>query len=126
MVLMYPLHAMQINSISFFQAIGKGVTSLVLSMLRQFILYVPSAYLLTHFFALQGTWLASPLADLLAFLVTIVILSREFNRRGITLFGHKDYKPETSEVLNKLFLYNLKIWLRLSNELYFQGNYIKK
>ena len=100
MVLMYPLHAMQINSISFFQAIGKGVTSLVLSLLRQFILYVPSAYLLTYFFALKGTWFAIPLADLLAFLVTIVILSREFNRRGISLFGYKERKPETSEVLN--------------------------
>jgi len=97
MVLMYPLHAVQINSISFFQAIGKGVTSLLLSLLRQFLLYVPAVYLLTYFFALNGIWFAMPLADLLSFFITIAILSREFNRRGIPLFAHREHKPETSE-----------------------------
>jgi putative MATE family efflux protein len=100
MVLMSPVHSTQFNAISFFQGIGKGGIPLIVSTLRQFILYVPSAYLLTHFFALKGTWFAIPLADLLAFLVTIVFISREFNRRGIPLFGHKERKPETSEVLN--------------------------
>ena len=89
MVIMYPLIAAQTISIVFFQAIGRGTSSLWLSLLRQFLLYIPFILLMPRFFNLTGIWLATPIADLLAFAVTAAMVSREFSRRGIPLLAQK-------------------------------------
>ena len=85
MVLIYPLLGPQTVSITFFQAIGKGLPSLFLSALRQFILYVPLLFLLPRFFGLAGIWTATPVADLLAFTITLALVIREFRIHGISL-----------------------------------------
>lgn len=90
MVLIYPLLGPQTISITFFQAIGKGIPSLVLSALRQFILYVPLLFFLPRFLGLTGIWAATPIADLLAFVITLFLVIREFNFQGIPLFRSKD------------------------------------
>jgi putative MATE family efflux protein len=94
-VFMYPLLAVQTMSIIFFQAIGKGVASLWLSLLRQFILYIPLVVLMPRFFGLTGIWFATPLADLLAFIVTVYIVSKEFAYRGIPLWSREKTADET-------------------------------
>jgi len=86
MVLMYPLLGMQTVSIVFFQAIGKGMPALLLSILRQFLLYIPFIFLLPPIFGLPGIWMATPLADLLAFFVTLIVVAREFKILEIPLF----------------------------------------
>jgi putative MATE family efflux protein len=90
MVLMYPLIGMQTISIVFFQAIGKGTKSLLLSLLRQFILYIPFIFFMPRLLGLTGIWLATPLADLLAFIVTISMVSREFARQAIPVWLKDD------------------------------------
>ncbi|MEW5920004.1 MAG: MATE family efflux transporter [Bacillota bacterium] len=85
MVLMYPLIGAHTMAVVFFQGIGKGTSSLLLSVLRQFLLYIPFVLLMPRFYGLTGFWLATPLADLLAFIVTLALVSREFNRQGIPL-----------------------------------------
>ncbi|MDO9535123.1 MAG: MATE family efflux transporter [Bacillota bacterium] len=89
MVLMYPLLGAQTISIIFFQAVGKGMSSLVLSLLRQFLLYIPFIIVLPYYFGLTGIWVATPLADMLAFIVTIMLVLRELNRMGIPLYRNK-------------------------------------
>jgi putative MATE family efflux protein len=86
MVLMYPLIGMQTISIVFFQAVGKGTKSLMLSLLRQFILYIPFIFFMPRLLGLSGIWMATPTADLLAFIVTISMVSREFVIQGIPLW----------------------------------------
>ena len=44
----------------FLQAIGKGVPSLTITMLRQLILLLPMAYILGRIYGLTGVWLAFP------------------------------------------------------------------
>lgn len=83
MVLMYPLLGVQMVSIVFFQAIGKGIPSLVLSLLRQFLLFIPLVIVLPSVLGLNGIWMATPLADLLAFAVTALVVAREFRYRGM-------------------------------------------
>jgi len=95
MVLMYPLLSAQTNSIIYFQAIGKGTSSLFLSLLRQFLFYLPFIIFMPHYFGLTGIWLATPMADLLAFLVTVILISREFNSRGIPLYVPKEPRCNT-------------------------------
>ncbi len=90
MVLIYPLLGPQTVSITFFQAIGKGLPSLFLSALRQFIIYVPLLFLLPRFLGLAGIWTATPVADLLAFLITLFLVLREFRRQGIPLSRAKE------------------------------------
>jgi putative MATE family efflux protein len=90
MVLIYPLLGPQTVSITFFQAIGKGLPSLLLSMLRQFILYVPLLFFLPRFLGLSGIWAATPIADFLAFTITLSLVLREFRSQGIPLLLPKE------------------------------------
>ncbi len=85
MVLMYPLLGVQTASIVFFQAIGRGIPSLLLSILRQFLLYIPFIFFLPSIFSLTGIWMATPIADLLAFIVTLTFVAREFKNQGIPI-----------------------------------------
>ncbi len=94
MVLMYPLIGVQTISIVFFQAIGRGTQSLLLSLLRQFILYIPFIFFMPRLLGLTGIWLATPLADLLAFIVTITLVSKEFVRHGIPLWSKDEQQTE--------------------------------
>ncbi|MEW5785600.1 MAG: MATE family efflux transporter [Bacillota bacterium] len=81
MVVMYPLLSLPLIGGAFFQGVGKGTPALFLSLMRQFIAYIPLLLLLPRFFGLIGIWLATPLADLLTFLLSIILISREFRRR---------------------------------------------
>lgn len=84
MVLTYPLIGIHTICVVFFLATGKGTLSLMLSLLRQFILYIPLAVILSRLFGLTGIWLATPLADFLAFAVTLYLTQRAF-RHHISL-----------------------------------------
>lgn len=93
MVVMYPLLGIQTISVVFFQAVGKGIPSLWLSLLRQFVLYLPFIFLLPRFWDLTGIWVSTPLADLLAFVVTVSMVAREFRHYGIPLFSRAADNP---------------------------------
>lgn len=87
MVVMWPLLSIPIIGGSFFQAIGKGMPALVLSLMRQFIAYIPLLLLFPRFFDLTGIWLASPFADFLTFVISAVLITRELNRMKIPLYA---------------------------------------
>ncbi|MCJ7605391.1 MAG: MATE family efflux transporter [Dehalococcoidales bacterium] len=67
--------------VTVFQGLSKGTMALFLSLIRQFLMFVPLLYILSHFFDLQGVWLALPISDVLSFLVTFVFLYREYLKR---------------------------------------------
>jgi putative MATE family efflux protein len=64
-----------------FQGLSKGKTALVLSLIRQFVFFVPLLFLLHRSWGLTGVWLSWPIADLLAFLVSGFWLFREYKRQ---------------------------------------------
>jgi len=72
----------QITSGIFFQAIGKSLKSAVLSLSRQMLLLIPSLIILGSIFGLNGILYAGPVADGLAFLVTITMLIIEIKNLG--------------------------------------------
>lgn len=84
-VIMYPCIALQIVSGSFFQAIGKGIPSLVLSLLREVILFIPVLLLLSDLHGLTGVWAARPVSDFAAFILTFFLIFNEFKKQGIPL-----------------------------------------
>jgi len=85
MMLMLPLIGMQIVSTIFFQAIGKAVPSLFLSLLREVMLFIPLLLILSGYAGLLGVWVARPVSDLLAFIITFLMVSRELKQQNIPL-----------------------------------------
>ncbi len=79
-LLCMPVIGFQIISANFFQAIGQGLTSMFLNMLRQVIFLIPMLLIFPHFFHLDGIWLSSPVSDFTASMVTAVVLFRHLNK----------------------------------------------
>lgn len=73
-----------------FQAIGKAIPTFILATSRQVLFLIPLVFILSHFFQLDGIWLAFPIADTLSFIVTLVMVipqMREFKRQQTLIEG---------------------------------------
>lgn len=72
---MLPVLGFQVISSNFYLAIGKAKTSMFLSLLRQVLLLIPCLIILPRIgdLGLMGVWLAGPVADGLASIITGVI-----------------------------------------------------
>ncbi len=62
----------------FLQAMGKAVSSTVLSMIREFVFGVGLALLLPVFFGLDGVLYSMPLADILTFVVAVCLIVKTY------------------------------------------------
>ena len=61
--IMFPLAGFSIVSISTFQALGHGFVAMLNSLIRQLIVLLPAAWVLSHF-GLNAVWWAFPIAEL--------------------------------------------------------------
>jgi Na+-driven multidrug efflux pump len=61
----------------FLQAIGKPIQSTLLSLSRDVIFLVPAVIIMSIHFGIIGMLWAGPIADVLAFIVTIILIIRE-------------------------------------------------
>ncbi|MBP2626292.1 MAG: efflux family protein [Firmicutes bacterium] len=80
---MLPVVGFQIIGGNYFQAVGKAGYAIVLSMSRQVIILIPLIMILPGLLGLNGAWLASPIADLVAALLTGILLFREIRKLGM-------------------------------------------
>ena len=76
-MLMLPLVGFQIIGANHFQAIGKPKHSMLLSTSRQAILLIPLLLILPNYFGANGIWMAVPIADFFASLLTFTFLFHE-------------------------------------------------
>lgn len=77
------IHALRIFSLSFpfagfcvisnsvFQASGKGFYSIILTIIRQFVILIPCAYCISKWFGLNAIWWSFLLSELITCIVTI-------------------------------------------------------
>lgn len=72
-----PIIALQLIGAAYFQAIGKAIPALLLTLTRQGFFFIPLLLLLPNFMGELGVWLSFPIADVLATIVTGVYLARE-------------------------------------------------
>lgn len=72
-----PIIGCQMMCANFFQAIGLVKKSSFLNLLRQCILLIPFIFILSMIFGLYGVFIAVPIADILAFLITMYLIRRE-------------------------------------------------
>ncbi|KQC09055.1 MAG: MATE family efflux transporter [Candidatus Cloacimonas sp. SDB] len=76
MVLAVPLIGFQMIGTVVFQALGKALPALILSMSRELIILIPLILILPRFYGLNGVWYASPISDILSFSLTAVLFYR--------------------------------------------------
>lgn len=72
-----PIIALQLIGAAYFQAIGKAVPALLLTLTRQGFFFIPLILILPKYWGELGVWLSFPIADVLATIVTGYYLRRE-------------------------------------------------
>lgn len=78
---MLPIIGISIIGGVFIQSIGKAKMSMILSLLRQVILLIPFIIILPRFMGLKGVWMAQPLSDLIAVVLTGFVVLKELKRQ---------------------------------------------
>lgn len=79
-IIMLPLLSINLIGVAFFQSIARGTLSIILGVLRQFVILIPAVLILPQFMGLNGVWAATPIADGIAILVTAIILVSNYRR----------------------------------------------
>lgn len=70
----FPLVGMQVVASSFFQSLGYAAKSIIQSLSRQLIFLVPFIIVFPRLWGLDGIWIAMPVADTLAAILSIYLL----------------------------------------------------
>ncbi|SHM71932.1 MATE family efflux transporter [Polaribacter sp. KT 15] len=78
--LVTPVVAMQLIGSAYFQAAGKAMPALFLTLLKQGIFLIPLAYILPKYYGVLGVWWSFPIADLLSTIITVIVLKREIDK----------------------------------------------
>jgi len=76
-ILAIPTIGIQVIASGMFQALGKAIPALFLSLLRQIIILIPLILVIPRFLGINGIWISFPLADLIAFAISLVFYLRE-------------------------------------------------
>lgn len=75
-----PIIAIQLIGAAYFQAIGKAIPALLLTLSRQGFFFIPLILILPKFFGEWGVWVSFPISDVLATIVTAYFLNKEVVR----------------------------------------------
>jgi len=78
-----PIIAIQLIGAAYFQAAGKAVPALLLTLTKQGFFLIPLILILPNYYGIFGVWISFPIADILSTLVTGFFLKREMNRKLI-------------------------------------------
>lgn len=73
-----------------FQALGKSIYSLIVSISRQLVILLPAAYLLSLSGTIQTVWYAFPIAEIMSLIVSIIMLITLYRKKIKPLYN----KPE--------------------------------
>lgn len=72
-----PIIAIQLIGAAYFQAVGKAIPALLLTLTRQGLFFIPLIVILPRFYGELGVWMSFPIADVLSTVVTAYFLDRE-------------------------------------------------
>jgi putative MATE family efflux protein len=75
--IMSPLIAVQMVGSGYFQAIGKALPALLLTLTKQGFFLIPLVIIMPRIFGVPGIWYSFPIADVLSALVTWIFLQKE-------------------------------------------------
>lgn len=86
-----PLVGYQHIAISLFQALGKARPALFLTLFRQVLFLIPLVLVLPWFFGLKGVWLSFPVADIISFILTYIMVGLYDAEYGALDRGGNDF-----------------------------------
>ena len=69
-----------------FKLLGWIKQSSFLNLLRQCLLLIPFILILSLIFGLYGVFIAVPIADLVAFLITMFLIQKEMKQLGVQIY----------------------------------------
>lgn len=69
-----PLAGYQIIGGGVFQALGKAIPALLLTLSRQVLILIPLVIILPKYFGLNGVWYSFPISDAASFLITYILI----------------------------------------------------
>ena len=72
-----PVIGIQLIGSAYYQAIGKAIPALLLTLTRQGFFFIPLVLILPNYFGELGVWISFPIADVLSTIVTAYFLWRE-------------------------------------------------
>ena len=75
-----PIIVIQLIGASYFQAIGRAVPALLLSLTKQGFFLIPLVLILPRYMGVLGVWISFPIADVLSTIVTGYFLHRAVKR----------------------------------------------
>lgn len=78
-----PIIALQLIGAAYFQAAGKAIPALLLTLTKQGFFLIPLVLILPNYFGIFGVWVAFPIADVLSTLITAYFLQREMTTKLI-------------------------------------------
>ena len=76
------VNGVQLLSSNFFTAIGKATRGLLLALTRQVFFLIPLLLLLPLWLGIDGVMLAGPIADFVAFVVSVTLVQKELQRQS--------------------------------------------
>lgn len=79
-VLFFPIIGFQMVTSNFFQSIGMAGKAIFLSLSRQMLILLPCLFILPQFFGVWGVWYSKPVSDILASIIALTFLVRQFRR----------------------------------------------
>ncbi len=92
-----PFSALAYTLISFFQAVGHGITSFILALLRKGILDIPLMYILHNLVSMYGIVMATPVADIVCCIVSVILFLRFASNHLANNKKRKIYNKETGK-----------------------------
>ena len=79
-MLLFPLVGIQMVCTGFFQSIGKAKISMLLSLSRQLLFFLPMLLVLPQFYQVDGVWMAQPISDVISVVVAATMLMKYIKR----------------------------------------------
>ncbi|WP_338376185.1 MATE family efflux transporter [uncultured Flavobacterium sp.] len=76
-----PIIAIQLIGAAYFQAAGKAIPALLLTLTKQGFFLIPLILILPNYYGIFGVWISFPIADILSTIVTAFFLKREMKRK---------------------------------------------
>lgn len=66
---------------SVYQALGNGLYSLIVSICRQLLVLLPSAWILAELFGLDAVWWSFPIAEVVSIFVSVILLRKIYQEK---------------------------------------------
>lgn len=94
--LSFPLAAISIVFSGFFQAIGEGMRSLIMSVVRQLVFLLPIAWVFSKIAGLDAVWFAFPISEIIALVLAVLLFRHAWKVRIMPLDNIGDLKAKSN------------------------------